>query len=98
MLKKDDLHDRTWQLVVNRDESHDTSGQPVVKRDTHHELKHGPVEYTAIGLRFTGYGAINLTEELRHAETNPLCKIHEGYCASHKNSRPKSFARNDLPR
>ena len=25
-------------------------------------------------------------------ETNPTCKIHEGYCASHKNSRPKSFA------
>ena len=43
MLKKYDLHDRTWQLVVNRDESHDRSGQPVVERDTRHELKHGPV-------------------------------------------------------
>ena len=43
MLKKYDLHDRTWQPVVNRDESHDRSGQPVVKRDTRHELKHGPV-------------------------------------------------------
>ena len=43
MLKKYDLHDRTWQPVVNRDESHDRSGQPVVKRDTCHELKHGPV-------------------------------------------------------
>ena len=43
MLKKYDLHDRTWQLVVNRDESHDRSGQPVVERDARHELKHGPV-------------------------------------------------------
>ena len=36
MLKKYDLHDRTWQLVVNCDESHDRPGQPVVKRDTRH--------------------------------------------------------------
>ena len=37
-------------------------------------------------------------EELRHAEANPACKIHEGRCASHWNSRPKSFARIFLPR
>ena len=43
MLKKYDLHDGTWQPVVNRDESPDRSEQPVVKRDTRHELKHGPV-------------------------------------------------------
>ena len=43
ILKKYDLHDGTWQPVVNRDESHDRLGQPVVKRDTRHELKHGPV-------------------------------------------------------
>ena len=43
MLKKNDLHDRTWQPVVNRDESHDRTVQPVVKRDTRHELKHGLV-------------------------------------------------------
>ena len=24
-----------------------------------------------------------LSEELRHAETNPTCKIHDGYCTSH---------------
>ena len=40
MLKKYDLHDRTWQPVVK---SHDRTGQPVVKRDTRHELNHGPV-------------------------------------------------------
>ena len=43
ILKKYDLQDRTWQLVVNRDESHYRSRQPVVKRDTRHELKHGLV-------------------------------------------------------
>ena len=43
ILKMYDLHDRTWQPVVNRDEGPDRSGQPVVKRDTGHELKHGPV-------------------------------------------------------
>ena len=32
-------------------------------------------------------------EEHEHAETNPTCEIHESYCTSHKNSRPKSFAR-----
>ena len=43
MLKKYDLLDRTWQLVVNREKSHDRTRQPVVKRDTRHELNHGPV-------------------------------------------------------
>ena len=31
MLKKYDLHKRTWQAVVNRDESHERSGRPVIK-------------------------------------------------------------------
>ena len=43
MLKKYDLHERTWQPVFNCDKSHDRSGQPVVKRDTCHELKQGHV-------------------------------------------------------
>ena len=44
------------------------------------------IEYTTIGLRLSGHGAadvdVNLTEELRHAETNPTCEIHKGYCPS----------------
>ena len=89
MLKKYDLHDRTWQLVVNRDESHDRSEEPVAKRDTLHELTRTCwvqiVEYTTIGLRLSGHGAAeaNLTEELRHAETSPTCEIHESCCTSH---------------
>ena len=42
MLKKYDLHDRTWQPVVNHDKSHDRTWLHVVKRDTRHELNHGP--------------------------------------------------------
>ena len=26
----------------------------------------------------------------RHAETNPTCEVHKGYCTSYQNSRPKS--------
>ena len=60
MLKKYDLHDRTWQPVVNHDKSHDRPVRPDVKRDTCHELKQGPVsvqiiEYTTIGLRLSGH-------------------------------------------
>ena len=43
MLKKNDLHENVWQLVVNRDKSHERPGRPNVKRDTCHELKQGPV-------------------------------------------------------
>ena len=82
MLKKYDLHDRTGQLVVNHDKSHDRTWQHVVKRDSRHII-----EYTTIGLRISGHGAaevvVNLTKELRHAETNPTCKIHKGYRTSH---------------
>ena len=38
-------------------------------------------KYTTIGLRISGYGAadvfINFAEELKHTETNPMCKIHQ---------------------
>ena len=36
---------------------------------------------------------VYLTEELRHAESNPMCKIHESRCTSRTHSRLKSFAR-----
>ena len=59
------------------------------------------ITYTTIGLRIPGYGAaevfIDFTEELRHTETDPTRKIHESRCTSRKHSRPKSFARTDLP-
>ena len=43
MLKKDDLYESIWQLVVNRDKSHERSGRPDIKRDTCHELNLGPI-------------------------------------------------------
>ena len=43
MLKKNDLHESVWQLVVNRDKSHERSERPDINRDTCHELKRGPV-------------------------------------------------------
>ena len=91
-------HDRTGKLVVCRDTRHYRTWQHVVKRDTRHELNHGPVGCRSSNTRRSGcvfqdVGAaevvVNLTEELRHAETDPTCKIHQSYCASHKNSRPK---------
>ena len=75
MLKKYDLHDRTWQPVVYRDESHDRSGQPVIKRDTRHELKHGPVGCRSSNTRQLGCvfqdmeppkSFIDFAEELKH--------------------------------
>ena len=45
------------------------------------------LKYTTFGLRIPGYGAaevfIDFTEELRHTETDPMCKIHESRCTSH---------------
>ena len=90
MLKKNDLHESVCQPVVNRDTSNDRPGRPDVKRDTRHELKHGPVGCRSSSARQLGCvfhdmkppKYLNLTEELRHAETNPTCEIHESYCAS----------------
>ena len=60
------------------------------------------IKYTTIGLRLSGYGAAEVyddfAEELRHAETDPTCKIHKSRCTSRIHSRPKSFAPTDLPR
>ena len=74
MLKKNDLKESTRQPVVNRDKSHDRPGRPDVKRAR-----------TTIGLCLSRHEAaeVYLTEELRHAETNPTCEIHESYCTSH---------------
>ena len=48
---------------------------------------------SAIGFRFSAHDAAEVfsPEGHRHAEANPTCEVHKGYCASHQNSRPKSF-------
>ena len=55
---------------------------------------------TAIGLCISGHDAaeVNSPEVHRRAEANPTCEIHKGYCTSHQNSRPTSFARKYLPK
>ena len=90
MLKKNDWHANVWQPVVNRDKSHERPGRPDVERDNCHELKRGPVGRRSsiarqFGLRLSRHEAaeVYFTEELRHAETNPTCTIHENYCTSH---------------
>ena len=92
MLKMCDLHDRTWQPVVNLDESHDRTGQPVVKRDTRHESNHGPVGCSSsntrqLGCVFQDMEPPKLSSILRKSsdmqETNPTCEIHERCCTSH---------------
>ena len=71
--------DKSAVAVLKKDEQHDRTGIPVrcVRL----------IKYTTIGLRIPGYGAaevfIDFTEEFRHALTDPMCKIHESYCASH---------------
>ena len=57
-------------------------------------------DYATIGLRISRNDAaeVHSPEEHRHADTNSTREIHKGYCASHWNSKPKSFALIDLPR
>ena len=90
MLKKSELHDRTWKPVAIRDTS----------RGRARTCWSHIIEYTAIGLRISGHDAAEVysPEGHRHAEANPTCEIHKGNCTSHQNSRPKSFARLYLPR
>ena len=90
MLKKYDLHDRTWQPVVNRDESHDRTGQPVIKRDTRHELKHGPVGRRSSNARQLGcvFQDMKPPKSILRKSSDmqkPIqrVKFMKGYCASH---------------
>ena len=98
--------DESWQQTV------DGHNGPVVTNATASELER-PVRLLKIitamiwiFLRRLGRACLSRheapevysAEELRHAETNPTCEIHESYCTSHQNSRPESIARINLPR
>ena len=43
-----------------------------------------------IGLRISGHDAAEVysPEGHGHAEANPTCEVHKGYCTSYQNSRP----------
>ena len=106
MLKKYDLHDRTWQPVVNRDKSHDSTEQPVVKRDTRHELNHGPVGCRSSNTRqfgcvFQDMEPPKLSPILRKSSDmqKPIQRVKfTKAIARHTKIRDHSFARFDLPR
>ena len=95
--------DKSAVAMLKKHESYDRTGKPVVCHDTRPRTCCVQlIKYTTIGLRIPGYGAaevfIDFTEELRHAETDPTCKIHKSCCTSRIHWRPKSFAWTDLPR
>ena len=86
MLKEGDWHESVWEPVVNY--GHDRSGQPGKKRD--HEVERGSIGRQSSNARQLGCVFQDmkppksiLRKSKKHAETNPTCKIHEGYCASH---------------
>ena len=88
VLKKSDWHENVRELVVNYVKGHDRSGRPDKNRD--HELKRGPTRRRSSNARHFGLcisrheaAEVYSPEELRHAETNPTCKIHGSYCTSH---------------
>ena len=103
MLKKGNWHENVREPVVNHVKGHDRSGRPDEKRD--HELKRGRTERRSSNARQLGcvFQDTKPPKSFLRKSSDvqrpiPRVKIHEGYCASHQNSRPKSFARIDLPR
>ena len=65
--------DKSAVAMLKKHESYDRTERPVVD---------GSSNYTTIGLHIPGCGAaevfiIDFTEELKHTEANPTCKIHE---------------------
>ena len=75
--KKDD--DKSAVAMLKKNEHHQRTGRPVLDAYSSNTRKMGCV--------FSGYGAaevfIDFAEELRHTETDPMCKIHGSYCTSH---------------
>ena len=79
LLKKNDWYENVRQPVVNCDKSHEN-----------HELKTRTywtsiIERTTFGLCLSRHEVAEVysLEEHRHAETNPTCELHKGYCTSH---------------
>ena len=81
------------------DEGHDRPGKPGKRSDE--KLGQNSSERQSSDARQLGWRMLGTMtppksyspEGHRHAEANPDCEIHKGYCTSHQNSRPKSFAR-----
>ena len=83
MLKKGEWYESP---VINQ--GHDRPGQPGKKRGNEMERgssKHRSSDAQQLGLCISRHDAAEVysPEEHEHAETNPTCEIHEGYCESH---------------
>ena len=82
-LKKGDRHERGPVT----DQCHDRSGKPVKMSDK--KLGQKSPQRRSSSARHLGCvfqdmkPPKSIMEELRHAETNPTCEIHESYCTSH---------------
>ena len=105
MLKKNDLYAGIWQPVVNRDKSQERWERPDVNRDTCHELKWGPVRRRSSYARQLGCVFQDMKPPksiLRKSsdKQKPIqrVKFTNAIVRRAKKSRPKSFARFDLPR
>ena len=88
MMNNGNWQESVQELVINYVKSHDRSRRPDEKRDC--ELKRGPTGRPSsnarqLGRSFSRHEAaeVDFTEELKHAEANPTCQIHEGCCTSH---------------
>ena len=83
MLKKGDWHERGPVT----DQCHDRSGKPDKRSDKKVGQKSSQrrsSDARQLGCVFQDMTLRKSSPEVhRHAETNPTCKIHEGYCASH---------------
>ena len=82
------------------DECHDRPGKPGKRSDKklgQNSSKRQSSDATAIGLRISGHDAAEVysPEGHRHAEANPTCEIHKGYCTSYQKFETK-ILRSDI--
>ena len=100
ILKKGDLQEKGPVT----DQCHDRSGKPDKMSDKklgRKSSKRRSSKARQLGCVFHSRHAaaeVYSPEVHRHAEANPTCETHNGYCTSQQNSRPKSFTRIYLPR
>ena len=85
LLKKGDWQERGPVT----DQCHDRSGKPDKRSDKKLEQKSSKRQSSDArqlsGLRISRHDAAEVysPERHRHAETNPTCEVHKGFCASH---------------
>ena len=98
-MKKNDWHENVQEPVVYHAWGHDRLRRPDKTRNL--ELKREPSgrrssDAQQLGCVFQDEAAeVSSPEGLRHAETNPMRKTHEGHCSSHQKFETK-IIRSDI--